>query len=416
MSENIKYILGILTAIISVTGTVIAIIWYRKKKELELIEKDKEISDLRKEINQKNNKENFINEILLKEGDLIDKQINAEKVLVLTRQLEEAVGASFHSISIPVKDKSELQIQFSTEPESKVIGLTFPINSGVAGWVFKTKRPKILGESDSSEHFNNKVDKTVGSKTGKGSMLVFPLLIAEECIGILQFMHNEPNKFHEKDIDVAKDLIPKITRSLFDIIEKQKMFLNIDVISREESTVMFTDIIDFSSIINLISLDDYVTMLNQYYEQMISIAIKYNGVLKEYLGDGLYIHFPNNMSLAHSAFRALECSIEMQNQYNNLLTNWIKFQLPISLKNAHCIGISTSQLSVVQMGHPSLRTEKIVGKAVNEAAHICILAKENNGGIFISNRSYEFSDKYSEKFKSISSKKHSSCWQFLAAG
>ena len=57
---------------------------------------------------------------------------------------------------------------------------------------------------------------------------------------------------------------------------------------RQEVTILFTDIRDFTTISERHSPEDVVAMLSTYFQLMNDIVERSNGVIVQYLGDSIY--------------------------------------------------------------------------------------------------------------------------------
>jgi class 3 adenylate cyclase len=145
---------------------------------------------------------------------------------------------------------------------------------------------------------------------------------------------------------------------------------------------LFTDITGFSEVASKLRLQDTVSILSEYYSRLLQFAITRGGKLEEYLGDGLYISFFNEVE-GQAARGAVATGIEMQPEYAKMLHGWMEYQHPFSDQNTHRIGIATGSVYTGFVGHPHERRNKLVGSPVNLASHLCQDLKKVGGGIAI---------------------------------
>lgn len=308
------------------------------------------------------------------------------RLMEVSTEAANAVGAEIHSISVPVPPDSptDLRIILSTDPEaSKIVGREFPITKGIAGWVYKTQQPYFRNRAkDDPRHFD-KIDKAAETRSGEGAILTMPLAAGGRCYGVIQFMKPSGGIFTEEDVAVAARWSPKLTRLLMEL--EQNPQEDIPSIARGNimlTAVLFSDISNFSQVASSIRLDTAVALLNEYYTRLLSIAIGRGGKLQEYVGDGLFISFPLTTPAA-MVRAAVTAAISMQEEYKKILYSWQQYGHPVSDANTHNIGIATGFVYSGLVGHPQNRQEKLIGPAVNLGAHLCKVARDHGGGIVI---------------------------------
>lgn len=377
-------IVAILSVILSFGAAAIAIGRYFSQHQ-------RQMESLRAEIKSLQEQAQTLRSVATAPPSKVSKDLFGQ-LMDLSTQASNAVKAEIHSISVPTPaaSPSDLRIILSTDPEaSKIVGREFPITKGIAGWVFKTQQPYFQNRANADPRHFNLVDKAAGTRSGEGAILTVPLASGGRCYGVIQFMKSRGGEFTEEDVDIAMRWAPRLTRVLIEL--EQSPQEDIPSIARGNiitTSVLFSDITGFSSISSKIRLDTVVSLLNEYYNRLLPIAVSKGGNLREYVGDGLYISFSLS-SPAASARAAIISAIEMQEEYQRVLNSWIQYTHPASTLNTHNIGIATGLVYRGMMGHPQHREEKLVGQTVNLAAHLCNIAKEHGSGIVICNRTYE---------------------------
>src|SRR5216683_126123 len=114
-----------------------------------------------------------------------------KQLVSISTQARDAVMADLHSISVPVPavEPKFLKIILSSDADpGKVLGREIPLTEGRAAWVFRTKQPSLKNPGQVDPKYFDKVDKAAGTNTGAGAMLTIPLVTANMCIGVVQFM------------------------------------------------------------------------------------------------------------------------------------------------------------------------------------------------------------------------------------
>lgn len=146
-----------------------------------------------------------------------------------------------------------------------------------------------------------------------------------------------------------------------------------------EVTVLFSDLRDFTSLAEKMDTSEIVTLLNDYFEQMVGVVFEYGGTLDKYIGDGLMVYFGAPVVQDDHAARAVRCAIAMQERlagYNSTRES----RAPLRMG----IGIHTGPAVVGSMGASHRREYTAIGDTVNVAARIEQLCKPLNETILIS--------------------------------
>lgn len=150
----------------------------------------------------------------------------------------------------------------------------------------------------------------------------------------------------------------------------------------EVFSILFSDIKQFSQVVDTLSIETSVNLLNDYYARLLPKALQRGGELRDYLGDGMYISFGQD-SLEIPAYSAVDAAFDMMREFALLIESWKKIIHFISQETVQGIGIATGAVYKGLMGHANARKEKLVGPSVNKAAHLCEEAKKAGGGVFI---------------------------------
>jgi len=99
--------------------------------------------------------------------------------------------------------------------------LIFPASKGIAGYVAKTKKIKIVNNTDEEPLFYREVDKESGYHTK--NILAVPILNSEnEILGVVEFINKLDGDFNDKDVAVAKFFVKYISEPLEIILEREK--------------------------------------------------------------------------------------------------------------------------------------------------------------------------------------------------
>ncbi len=141
---------------------------------------------------------------------------------------------------------------------------------------------------------------------------------------------------------------------------------------RRDLTVLFADIRSFTTIAESIETEDVVSMLNQYFDIMVNIIFRNNGILDKFVGDQLMSVFgliSSDNSDPHDAVRA---AIEMQGAIEELMQTRSKqdkdtFEIGI--------GINTGRVIAGNVGSENRMDYTVIGDCVNVAARLEQMAR-----------------------------------------
>ena len=164
-------------------------------------------------------------------------------------------------------------------------------------------------------------------------------------------------------------------------------------------TVVFWDISGFSYICNTFKKQTrgVVGFLNKYYQNVIEIVNKNNGIIDKFIGDGIlaYFGFNSKEDSKVGTYNAINAAIELRQTFQIVKNEWIKiwrehFNQEINLINLKC-GIHTGDVlfGILAMGTRFQVTA--YGSTVNLASRLEWLA--DNQQIIISKEVKEIVEK-----------------------
>jgi adenylate cyclase len=176
---------------------------------------------------------------------------------------------------------------------------------------------------------------------------------------------------------IAKYLSPQIYKSIF---SGQK-----DVAiatERKKLTIFFSDIKDFTAISERLQPEDLTALLNEYFTEMSSIALKHGGTVDKFIGDAILVFFgdPETKGVKEDARACLRMAVEMQRRLEELDEQWRErgIEQPFRAR----IGINTGYCNVGNFGSDDRMDYTIIGAEANLAARLQAIAEP--GGICLS--------------------------------
>ncbi len=132
-------------------------------------------------------------------------------------------------------------------------------------------------------------------------------------------------------------------------------------------TIMVSDLRGFTSLTADMSPHDVIDMLNRYLGRMVEILAAYDGIVDEFLGDGILAFFGAPLAADDEHERAVACAIEMQKALVDINVEQRRRGQP----ELHMgIGISTGPVIVGNIGSEKRTKYGAVGSTINEAYRI----------------------------------------------
>lgn len=155
---------------------------------------------------------------------------------------------------------------------------------------------------------------------------------------------------------------------------------------KKDVTVLISDIRGFTALAEKISTERLVKFLNQYFEAMIDIVLKNEGILDKFMGDALLALFGAIYTHDDDPLRAVKTAVEMQEKIRELNAKWPMENMP-QIKVG--IGISTGEIIVGNIGSDQRMQFTGIGPDVNYAERIESLTKSFPASILLSESTYE---------------------------
>ncbi len=140
----------------------------------------------------------------------------------------------------------------------------------------------------------------------------------------------------------------------------------------KHTTVLFSDIRQFTSLSEKMTPAQIVSLLNEYFEVMTKCILDNRGYVNKYIGDAILAVFGDPVKVEDHADAALNAAVSMMRELNNLNTRFKERGLP-ELKFG--IGIHTGEVLAGNIGSSSRMEYTVIGDAVNLASRVEALTK-----------------------------------------
>lgn len=153
-------------------------------------------------------------------------------------------------------------------------------------------------------------------------------------------------------------------------------------------TVMFSDLRDFTGLVEEYPPNQVVRQLNEYFSCMTRIIIAHDGILDKYMGDEIMAYFEcqNPLEYSRVTCKAVCAGIEMLRMLEVLNHQWRQRGWP-ELKSG--IGINSGPVLKGNIGSKIKLETTIIGDTVNVASRLQQLNKDYNASLLISASTYK---------------------------
>ncbi len=135
---------------------------------------------------------------------------------------------------------------------------------------------------------------------------------------------------------------------------------------RKELTMLFSDLVGFTTFSEHRPAEDVVDQLNEYLSAMTDVIFRWNGTLDKFVVDEIVVFWGAPLDQPDHAELAVQCALEMQARLKDLQARWKTQGRPI-LENG--IGINTGVALVGNIGAEGKKMDyTMIGDQVNLAA------------------------------------------------
>ena len=156
--------------------------------------------------------------------------------------------------------------------------------------------------------------------------------------------------------------------------------------TREELTVLFSDIEGFTSISEGLDSESLVALLNDYLSSMAKVILRNLGTLDKYVGDAIVAFWGAPIPQQDHALRACMTALEMQEVLASMNRNRAQERQPVFLTR---IGINTGEMVVGNMGGAEKVNYTVIGDSVNLASRLEGANKQYGTHCVVSERTYD---------------------------
>lgn len=180
---------------------------------------------------------------------------------------------------------------------------------------------------------------------------------------------------------ISHYLSPQIYKSIF----SGEMDVALQT-QRKKLSIFFSDIKDFTALTEKLQPEELTALINEYFTEMSTIALKHGGTIDKFIGDAILVFFgdPTSQGSGEDAKACLRMAIDMQRKLAELNVRWRKLgaEEPFRVR----MGINTGFCNVGNFGSADRMDYTILGAEANLAARLQSIAEP--GGIVVSYETY----------------------------
>lgn len=151
---------------------------------------------------------------------------------------------------------------------------------------------------------------------------------------------------------------------------------------RREVTVLFSDVVGFTTFSEKNAPEQVVAILNEYLEAMTEVVFRWEGTLDKFIGDAIVAFWGAPLIQSNHAQLATCCALHMIKRLKELQEKWEKEGKPV----LDCgIGINTGEVLVGNIGAEGKKMDyTVIGDHVNLGARLESLTRKYKAHILIS--------------------------------
>ena len=240
-------------------------------------------------------------------------------------------------------------------------------------WILQSV--KNVKESGETEEVLDTEMHIVDGSTASVNMAVMPLIdVNDETIGSMLILDDISSEKRMRST-MSRYMSAEVVDELLKSGESQLGGKN------QRVSILFSDLRNFTTISEKLGPRDTVSMLNEYFEQMVDVIMNNKGVLDKYIGDAIMASYGVPFKGSYDADHAVKTANGMFSalrQLNKQRTDKGDLLLDIG------VGISTGEVIVGNIGSPKRLEYTVIGDAVNLASRLEGVTKQYGAKILVS--------------------------------
>jgi adenylate cyclase len=164
---------------------------------------------------------------------------------------------------------------------------------------------------------------------------------------------------------LGRFLSPQVTNRILSASEHDHSSTTLGAPEVREVSVLFADIVGFTSMSERMSPSAVAYLLNDYLSRMTDVIFKYEGTLDKYIGDAIMAVFGAPLDMPDHALRAIHAALEMRDRLE---------EFNAERKDGHAIririGINSGKAVAGEIGSINKKEYTVLGDTVNTASRL----------------------------------------------
>ena len=197
----------------------------------------------------------------------------------------------------------------------------------------------------------------------------------------LREIHRLRESAEKAKLNLSRYFSPNLVKQLLESPNS----LNLDG-ERKELTFVFTDLADFTPLVEELSPSLIVPLLNEYLDEMTKIVFRGGGTVDKIVGDAVHAIFGAPLELPDHAARGIACAMEMDQFAEKFREQKNSENIPLGVTR---IGVHTGLAMVGNFGGEQFFDYTAHGDAINTAARLECANKYLGTRICVSERVVE---------------------------
>lgn len=157
-----------------------------------------------------------------------------------------------------------------------------------------------------------------------------------------------------------------------------------------KGTAFFSDIVSFSSLSELVTPSELITIMNDYFTEMTSILLEEGGTLDKYIGDAIIAFWGAPIPVEFQEVEACKTALRMEQALTLLREKWKEQNYPQRVyKMHHRIGLHTGRIVTGNVGSSTRMNYTMMGDDVNTGARLESSAKQYGIYVHVSESVYK---------------------------
>jgi len=137
-------------------------------------------------------------------------------------------------------------------------------------------------------------------------------------------------------------------------------------VREQEVTILFSDLVGFTSMTENMAPRDVAHMLNDYFSKMTEVIFRHEGTLDKFIGDAIMAIFGAPLPTENHALQAVQCASEMRKALAEFNENRTEGAPPLQFR----VGINTGRVVAGDIGSLRRMDYTVLGNTVNLASRL----------------------------------------------